>query len=331
MSEQLRQPNTSPARTRPFSGRVSRILVCVLAVAAIGGVLAVVQSQMVPDVDPNQTKTVEVKNNGSETASQTPDVPETAVTHGFSQESIDQAEHPYDPLIEIADLCLAEIDKNYQDYTAHVISQVRIEDKLFDEKQVLVKIRHEHENNGKQIPFCVYTLFLQPKANVGQEAIWVDGWHDNKLVAHGTGLLNVMKVYLDPEGSMAMDGNRYPIWDIGIRNLMVKMKEILDHDRQFGKGQVTIKRGVEINGIKCTVLEAKHDAFKEGREFHIARMYMDDERNIPIGYEGFLWPTEEGGEPILLEKYFYTDLKFNVGLTFKDFDPDNEEYNYPSR
>ena len=50
----------------------------------------------------------------------------------------------------------------------------------------------------------------------------------------------------------------------------------------------------------------------------------DDELQIPIRYESYDWPQKEGGQPVLLEEYTYTDLKVNVGLTDKDFDPDNE-------
>jgi hypothetical protein len=30
-----------------------------------------------------------------------------------------------------------------------------------------------------------------------------------------------------------------------------------------------------------------------------------------------------------MEEYIYRDLKLNVGLQEKDFDPDNEEYDFP--
>ena len=94
------------------------------------------------------------------------------------------------------------------------------------EKQLEVKIRHASKAGDSETPFSAYTKFLSPKENAGQEAIWVEGENDGNLIAHTTGLLNVKRFYLDPAGAIAMEGNRYPIWEIGFRNLLVKMAEI---------------------------------------------------------------------------------------------------------
>ena len=84
------------------------------------------------------------------------------------------------------------------------------------------------------------------------------------------------------------------------------------------------------NGRKCVMLEVMHPVQREHFEFHVARIYLDQELEIPIAYEGFSWPEEEGGEPVLEEKYFYTELKLNVGLQDSDFDPSNPSYDYPA-
>ena len=101
-------------------------------------------------------------------------------------------------------------------------------------------------------------------------------------------------------------------------------------DLKHGETSVKIKREVEINERLCTTFEVVHPVKRDHFEFHIARIYIDDELNIPIAYEGFLWPEKAGEEPVLLERYIYTEIKLNVGLTDKDFDPGNEEYNYPA-
>ena len=93
---------------------------------------------------------------------------------------------------------------------------------------------------------------------------------------------------------------------------------------------VTVKKDLELNGRKCMMLEAKHPVKRDHFEFHIARIYIDYETEFPVAYEGFLWPQEPGGEPVPLEKYYYSDIKLNVGLKDIDFDPANKEYAYPS-
>ena len=38
---------------------------------------------------------------------------------------------------------------------------------------------------------------------------------------------------------------------------------------------------------------------------------------------------DAGGEPWLIERYFYRELEINPGLQDIDFDPDNPDYDYP--
>lgn len=295
-----------------------------------------VQRWLVPEVDADKTRPIVITDVDSKTAPEdTTDgendftLPEGAVTATINQAMFDQAEHPFDPLLDVADLSLQKIDENIQDYTATMVSQVRIKDELKDEKYLALKIRHARMADGKKIPFSAYTLFLKPQANVGQEAIWIEGQNDDNLIAHANGLMNIKRFYLSPDGPIAMDGNRYPIRLIGMRNLIVKMAKMAKKEREYGECTVTIKRNVEINGRVCSLFEAVHPVQRDYFDFHIARIYIDDHHNIPVAYEGFLWPEKEGEEPPLLERYFYTDIKFNVGLTDQDFDPSNEEYNYP--
>jgi hypothetical protein len=290
----------------------------------------IVQQRLRPEVDLKKTKPVLVGNVGTEANDETAHLPEGAVTALVSKKDIVEAEHPFDPLLKVAEACIEKVDANIVDYKATLVSQVFADGKLQPEKYLECKIRHKRSEDGNEIPFSVYTLFLKPKENVGQEAIWVEGWNKGNLVAHATGLLNVKRAYLDPDGSIAMQGNRYSIREIGIRNLIVKMCETGEKDRQHGECRVTIKRNVDVNGCQCTMFQAVHPKKREHFDFHIARIYIDDARNIPIAYEGYLWPEKEGEAAPLIEKYYYTDIELNIGLTDEDFDPGNKAYNYPS-
>ena len=57
---------------------------------------------------------------------------------------------------------------------------------------------------------------------------------------------------------------------------------------------------------------------------------MDDEHLIPIRYEAYDWPKEQGGQPILMEEYTYMNVKVNNGFTDADFDPTNAAYKFNS-
>ena len=252
------------------------------------------------------------------------------LTSLISDQAIADADHPLHPLIELGEECLVRMDENVSDYKAKLTTQILKRKKLLPEKKMAIKVRHDRENaDGGEIPFSVYTRFIRPRADAGQEAIWVDGANDGKLLAHASGFLNVKTFHLDPLSSMAMKSSRYPIYQVGFRKLILKMLEYGKSDQDHDECEVTLERGVMVDGHQCTLLQVTHPVERPHFEYHIAKIYIDDTREFPIGYEGFLWPEKPGDEPRLLERYFYTDIQLNVGLKDHDFDAANDAYDFP--
>jgi hypothetical protein len=71
-----------------------------------------------------------------------------------------------------------------------------------------------------------------------------------------------------------------------------------------------------------------HDEQKPQYDFHLARVFLDRELNVPIRYEAYGWPSHPGAPLPLLEEYTYMDLKVNIGLTDADFDASNANYRF---
>ena len=248
----------------------------------------------------------------------------------INQSLVDASEHPLDPVLAVAQLSMEEIDNQIADYTCVITSQVFIHGRLDKERRMRAKIRHTHEKEGQEKPFGVYLEFLSPRSLVGQEVIWVEGQNEGKLIAHaGSGFMRLKRMHISPDGPIAMRGSRYPIWDIGFRNLIQKMYEIGCCDRDDEDCQVIVTPGVKVEGRVCTLIEIKHEQEKEVFQFHHAKIYVDNERKIPIGYEGYAWPPTPEDSPPLMEKFYYTDMNLNVGLKDSDFDPENPKYRYP--
>jgi len=107
--------------------------------------------------------------------------------------------------------------------------------------------------------------------------------------------------------------------------ILEKGKRDLKHE----KGIVNLKRGLKLGDRTVTLIESIHPKQESHFEYHIAKIYFDEELGLPVGYEGYLWPAKQGDPPVLLEKYFYTDIKINIPLTNLDFDPDNPSYQFP--
>ena len=62
--------------------------------------------------------------------------------------------------------------------------------------------------------------------------------------------------------------------------------------------------------------------------FHKVLLFIDREHGLPIRFEAYDWPRSPGAAPDLIEEYTYNDLKTNVGLTDRDFDPNNASYSF---
>lgn len=240
------------------------------------------------------------------------------------------SKHPLAPALERAREGLKLIEESVDDYTATMIKRERVNGKLTEHEFVSAKIRNRKVKDGKVVvPFAVYMKFLKPDSIAGREVIWVEGANENKIIAHEAGLLGFKRFYLPPDGFLAMMGQRYPITDIGIQNLIEELLVRGEHDLQYGECEVKFYKGAKVDKYVCTLIEVLHPIQRDHFTFHRAHIFIDDELGVPVRYAAWSWPTEPGGEPVLEEEYTYRNIKLNVGLTDADFDPDNEAYNYP--
>ena len=251
--------------------------------------------------------------------------PGAATIRPSAQKAAVAANHPLLPAIEMAKAGLARIDKDIKGYSCILVKQERVDGELLPKQYIYLKVRHE--------PFSIYMYFHRPGEVKGRECLYVEGKNDSKLTAHeGGGSLISMTVDLDPNGFLAMRGQRYPIMEVGVKNLTALLVEVAERDLQhdecevkFKQGGLTLKKGEK---RPCTIIEVKHPVRRKHFRYHIARIAIDDEMQIPVYYAAYLWPTKPGGKPVLDETYTYTKLKLNPGFTDKDFDRENPDYNF---
>ena len=230
-------------------------------------------------------------------------------------------EHQLLPAVRWAKTGIAKLEK-IQDYSCTMVKRERISGTLGEHEFMFVKVRHE--------PFSVYVYFLGPARVKGQEAIFVRGKNDGNILAHPNGLKKkiVGTVSLKPDSMLAMSGNRYPMTELGLRRLTARLIEVGEHDSQFGECEVKVTPGAKINQRDCTCIQVVHPVPRREFLFHLAKIYVDSEYNLPVRYEAYEWPQEAGGAPVLTEEYTYLNLKFNNGFTDKDFDPNNPDYDF---
>ncbi len=159
--------------------------------------------------------------------------------------------------------------------------------------------------------------------------IWCQDKFDGNLVAHEAGMLNLLRVKLDPRGAIAMMGNRYPIENIGLAFLT---EELLRRGRGAPDDadlQVSMRDGHQVGEKTCRLIRIECPTRDAGLGFARIDIAVDEEHLIPLHYSSYDWGAKPGEEPILLESYTYYDVVLNPGLTDADFDPDNPDYAYP--
>ncbi len=184
-----------------------------------------------------------------------------------------------------------------------------------------------------RLALSVYMKFLEPKSQRGREILWCEGQNQNRLIAHEAGMLNLVRVQLDPHGPLAMMGNKYAIDEIGMERLLLKLIEKGERDRLLGPCEVAVEENHQVGNRPCKLIQVRHAEPKPEFDFHVAQIFIDAESSLPIRYAAFDWPLDRGLEssegPVLLEEYTYLDLQTNVGLSERDFDPDNPLYQFP--
>jgi hypothetical protein len=225
-------------------------------------------------------------------------------------------EHPLAPILRVAKQGLAEIDANIHDYSCIMSKQERIDGVLGEQQHMFVKVRHQ--------PFSVYMYFVKPFR--GREALYVEGKNDGKLIGMSDGLLRrAGRVHLDPNGRMAMKGQKYPITNVGIRYLTAELIRVAEQDLKYGECLVSVSHNAAINGRKCTRVEVIHPTPRKNFRYHKAHIYIDNELRIPVLYGSWMWPTQPGEKPPLEEMYTYTKIKLNQGYDDSTFDENNPE------
>jgi hypothetical protein len=203
-----------------------------------------------------------------------------------------------------------------------IIKQERINGNLLDQEYMNAKVR--------QSPFSVYLKFLKPDSMKGREVIYVAGANNGKFVAReGSGIKRAIgAVWLDPNSPLAMIDNRYPITNLGVEFLTKRLLEIAQQDRKYNEAEVHFYKNAKVNDRVCTLVEVIHPTPRRYFLFYKAQVFIDDELQVPIRYQAYLWPKKPGDEPPLDESYTYLNLKLNVGLTNNDFDYKNPNYGF---
>jgi hypothetical protein len=223
-------------------------------------------------------------------------------------------EHELKPVIRALQASQQHIDQNIRDYTCDFWKHERIDGQLGEKQHILLKVMHQ--------PFSVYMSFIQPFA--GREVVYVAGQNDNKITVLDAGFKRYLgKMNLDPQGTLAMKGNKHPITRVGIRNLTAELIKLFEAESKFAECEVTTNADTKINARPTFMVQVTHPVPRQTFRAHVMRIFFDKELRVPIHFDAYLWPSAAGAKPPLDEAYTYGNLKINNNFTAMDFDANN--------
>ncbi len=181
-------------------------------------------------------------------------------------------EHPLAPALRIASARHKFIQEHVRDYECMIIKRERVNGKLGEQEFMFARIRNEQTQQGRVVvPFSVYLYFTKPDRIKGREVLYVKGRNKNQLVAHEGGIAGFLTVSLNPDSFLAMRGQRYPITEIGLENLIRKLIEVAEEEMKYGECEVNFFKDAKIKDRVCTCIEVIHPVRRKEFRFHKAR------------------------------------------------------------
>lgn len=270
---------------------------------------------------------------GRSTRATSPAVVATSEGAGASEKVSAQrlAQHPLQPVLELARAGYERIIGEVQDYTCELVKRERVDGQLLPQEIIFAKVRHERGDRdpAAESPVSLYLRFQAPTHLANREILFVKTGQDDKLlVRNGGKRLAFLTLELPPTCALAMQGNRYPVTEFGIQRLVERMIELGEQELPYGECEVDIESNVLVEDMTCTKIEVCHPVRRDHFMYHLARVYIDDSTQLPVRFEAYDWPNPGSGEPVLKEEYTYRNLKLNVGLSDTDFDRTNPDYSF---
>lgn len=212
-----------------------------------------------------------------------------------------------DLLINESMACFQQIS----DYTCTLEKKVNKDGVVYYDPEISVKFKK---------PAHYYFKWGSGKFK-GQEIIFAENRYHNKIVAHSGGLLGFITIHLDPEGSIAMKRNHHSLRRSGMEKIFDILGESYNRYKITGYGSISLMGESGMDGRDVWVIQGE---FPENMGFYAAKIILclDKVNTLPLKITVYDWSGA------LYEEYSFHDLRINVGLDEKDFDPENIKYNF---
>lgn len=172
-------------------------------------------------------------------------------------------------------------------------------------------------------PLSVYMKWLDGE-NQGREIIYIEGANDGKMWIHN-GSFPDLTLCLDPETCRALSNGRHLVTEAGVgfivdtiaRDVARAKSRPLDKVDCWDYGE----RLVHGEASRCFELVTPP---RKDSGYYSHRAYICQSKRTGLLNQITVWDYRN----LVVEDFGFVNTKVNAGLTAKDFDPENPEYNF---
>lgn len=304
---------------------------------ASGSPSAAVETPATASTAPNSPATK------SESAGAATPVPETSQAGSDKDVDHDAASLPIDligpgkqppdslvPLVEFARKAQLRFETEVDAYTCMLVKRETLEGGLESPQYIQLKIRERRVDGDRLIqPRSLYAKFLKPTEVAGREVLFVEDERDGEMLVRrgGTRLPN-LTLELKPDSRLAKRQSNYSILQTGIRPMLEQILERIETQIDPNNIKIRYFADAKVDGRPCQHIEVNQLSHTPESTFQLAKVYIDNELELPVYFSSYAWSEKPDGEPVLQEQYAITKINLNAKLTDLDFDRTNPDYQF---
>ena len=235
-----------------------------------------------------------------------------------------------EPLVALAKAAEKRFENDVDGYTCLLVKQETIEGKLEPAQYLRLKIRDRRTDGDKLVrPLSIYAKFLKPKSVAGREVLFVENERDGDILVRrgGTRLPN-LTLKLNPDGRLAKTDTNYSIRQTGILPMLRQILDKMESQREEDKMDIRYFANAKVDGRPCQHVEIRQLNRRPYSEYQVAKVYIDEELQLPVYFASYAWPEAKGEQPVLQEQYVITKIDLEADLSDEDFQRSNPDYQF---
>ena len=217
--------------------------------------------------------------------------------------------------------------ENIDNYQVIFDKRERINGDIGEVETMNLKVRHTPA-------FGIYMKWKN--GDTGRQLLYSDEYDDGQMVVKLGGLKGriLPALKLDPLGSEAKAGARYPVTEAGLAGMIRQMIMHREKDLSHGHG-IACSRLVNetFDERECYCFKYEYSAPEFNPLYRKSIVLMDTRYHVPLKVTNFTWSNNAEGmtpeqldEMTIIEDYAFRQLDMSTKLANEDFSRDNPAY-----